>query len=273
MSNRKINAVLAWLKNRVRKDRFGGLPLTLLFLIFGYLSLYLAGLTEDVMTSDWIVHLDHRIASYYETRRTHPLVEFFLMFTFLGQPIMVVWGVFLTIIGLFWNRLTIWISPLIVSVGSSLLLVYLGKQAIARTRPENPLFPMHSFSFPSGHSTIAVSFYGFVGLMFILESKHKLNRAILLVATLVLISLILLSRVYLGVHYLSDVIGGLLLGGLSATLGIGLYLWQKFADSSNGMDTGQVYWKIIVLVMLFCLAWVGYDVFGEQSLYQDQLKR
>lgn len=272
MINLKRNTFSAWLKNRVRKDQFSGLPLSILLLICGYISLNLAGLTEDVVTSDWIVNLDYRIANYFEIRRTHTLVEFFLVFTFLGQALMVAWGFILTVIGLFWTRFTIWISPLIVSVATSVLLVYVGKDVIARPRPEDSLFPMHSFSFPSGHSTIAVSLYGFVGLMFILESKKKFNRAIFFVATIVIVSLILLSRMYLGVHYLSDVIGGLLVGGLSATLGFGVYLWQKMRDKNTAMVTQQQGWKVIILGILFCLAWIGYEAFGEYNLYQDQLK-
>jgi undecaprenyl-diphosphatase len=272
MLNIHTDSLLTWLKDRVRKDKFNGLPLSILFLIFGYIAFHLAGLTEDVITSDWIVHLDYRLTSYFESIRYHPLVEFFLIFTFLGQPMLVAIGFILSVIGLLWMRLTIWIVPLLVSVVTSLLLIYAGKNIIARTRPEDPLFPMHSFSFPSGHSAIAVSLYGFVGLIFMLESKRKEHRFVFLTLTFSIVSLIFLSRLYLGVHYLSDVIGGILVGGLSVTLGFGVYVWQKLGNRDMGATNRQQYWKIIILGILFCLAWGGFEVFGEHSLYHDQLR-
>lgn len=269
MLNIQTDSLLTWLKDRVRKDKFNGLPLSILFLIFGYIAFHLAGLTEDVITSDWIVHLDYRLTSYFESIRYHPLVEFFLIFTFLGQPLLVTFGFILSVIGLLWMRLTIWIAPLFTSVGVSLLLIFFGKNAIARPRPEDPLYPIHSFSFPSGHSTIAVSFYSFVGLIFILESKQKMHRSVLIILTFTIVTLILLSRLYLGVHYLSDVIGGLLVGGISVILGLGLYLWQKFDKGDPGIVSEHRYWKVIVLGILFCLSWIGFEILGEHILYQD----
>ncbi|BBN58941.1 phosphatase PAP2 family protein [Hydrogenovibrio marinus] len=273
MTNGKISALFGWLKDRVRKDKFNGLPLSGLFLIFGYISIHLGGLTEDVITSDWIVQLDYRLASYFEAVRTHRFVEFFLIFTFLGQPLLVAWGFILSVTGLLWMRLSIWIAPLLVSLGTSLLLIYLGKNTIARARPEDPLFPMHSFSFPSGHSTIAVSFYGLIGLILILESKQKVNRLALFILTFSIVNLLLLSRLYLGVHYLSDVVGGMLVGALSITLGVGVYLWQKFGVTGNSGGVRQPGWKAAFLIAMFCLGWIGFELFGEHSLYQDQLQR
>lgn len=202
-----------------------------------------------MITSDSIVYLDYHLASYLETVRTHQLVEFFLVFTFLGLPLFVILGVILSVAGLLWVRLTIWLAPLFVSVSASLVLIYLGKHSIARSRtsrPEDPLFPTHSFSFPSGHSTIVVSLYGFVGLIFVLESKQTISRLTSLISTLVIVTLVLLSRLFLGVHDLSDVIGGLLVGGLSVTLGLGVYFWQKFSihNKSESSVTPQDYWKV-----------------------------
>ena len=95
-------------------------------------------------------------------------------------------------------------------LGSALLSSLL-KTLFARPRPEvfAHLTQVHSYSFPSGHSVAAISLYGF--LAFVLWKDKKKWQAIL-AGTWVL--LIALSRVYLGVHYPSDVLGGLALGGI-----------------------------------------------------------
>lgn len=274
MTDSQTKTLIRWFKNRIRKDRFSGLPLSVLFLIFGYISFHLAGLTEDVITSDSIVYLDHVLASVLDIMRNHQLVEFFLTFTFLGQPLLAAWGIILSLVGLLWTRLTIWLVPFSISVFTSLSLVYLGKNIIARPRPEDPLFPVNSYSFPSGHSTIAVSFYGFLGLIFILESRRLAAKLVILTLTLFLIISILLSRMFLGMHYLSDVIGGLMVGTLSIILGMGVYFWLKQHSTTNTLrNENNLTRKTLFLMALFLLAWIAFEIFGESTLYQDQLSK
>jgi membrane-associated phospholipid phosphatase len=61
-----------------------------------------------------------------------------------------------------------------------------------------------SYGFPSGHTQNAVTFWGWIGF--------KSRRAWRRIFYFTLIFLIGLSRIYLGVHYLGDVLGGLLFG-------------------------------------------------------------
>jgi membrane-associated phospholipid phosphatase len=63
-----------------------------------------------------------------------------------------------------------------------------------------------SYGFPSGHSQSAVTFWGWVGL--------KIKKAWAHIIFFALIFLIGLSRIYLGVHYLGDVLGGMLFGAV-----------------------------------------------------------
>jgi membrane-associated phospholipid phosphatase len=63
-----------------------------------------------------------------------------------------------------------------------------------------------SYGFPSGHAQSAVTFWGWAGL--------KIGKACARILFFTLIFLIGLSRIYLGVHYLGDVLSGILFGGV-----------------------------------------------------------
>ncbi len=60
--------------------------------------------------------------------------------------------------------------------------------------------------FPSGHSSIAIAFWG--ALAFLFRKKWVIGLSIALML------LIPLSRIYLGVHFLADVLGGITLGAI-----------------------------------------------------------
>jgi membrane-associated phospholipid phosphatase len=103
------------------------------------------------------------------------------------------------------------------------------KTIINRPRPSDTLvrivFKTTQQSFPSGHVLFYVVFFGFLTmLMFQLENIHKAIRIVVGGASLFMIFLIPISRIYLGAHWLSDVLGGFLLGMLCLYLLSWLYL-------------------------------------------------
>jgi undecaprenyl-diphosphatase len=85
------------------------------------------------------------------------------------------------------------------------------KHVIGRARPEDI-----SFGFPSGHSTAAAAFYGAV--IFLADSlPPRLCRATRVLA-IVMILLVGLARVLLRAHWPSDVLGGIALGLVLASI-------------------------------------------------------
>ncbi len=70
--------------------------------------------------------------------------------------------------------------------------------------------------FPSGHTQIATTFWGFAAVL--------ARRAWFWVAAVVLIALVAFSRLYLGVHVLADVVGGLLIG---VVIVVAATLWMR----------------------------------------------
>lgn len=84
------------------------------------------------------------------------------------------------------------------------------KEIFARPRPLNALIQETDFAFPSGHTTTAVFFFGFLIYLCIKTKFRYRNIAIpLLILSIIIIAF---SRIYINVHWLSDTIGGSFLG-------------------------------------------------------------
>lgn len=91
-------------------------------------------------------------------------------------------------------------------------IIILTKNIFLRERPLIGSQILSSYSFPSGHSLIATTYYGF--LIYLLR-RSRCKEEIKTIGTTfltTLIVLICLSRLILNVHYLTDVIGGVILG-------------------------------------------------------------
>jgi undecaprenyl-diphosphatase len=80
------------------------------------------------------------------------------------------------------------------------------------------------FSFPSGHATMAPLVFG-LGLLIWSSPRPRGIRVTLLVLAGAASLLIAVSRVYLGVHWPSDVVGGLFLGTGWAAMWV--WWWER----------------------------------------------
>lgn len=103
------------------------------------------------------------------------------------------------------------------------------KKIIRRARPNiTHLVVVDGFSFPSGHSTSSLMFYGFLIYIIAKNLPKSHFKTFLMSILIILVISIGFSRVYLGVHYLSDV-----LGGFALSLGLlSLYiLWLERAKT------------------------------------------
>ena len=100
---------------------------------------------------------------------------------------------------------------LVVSTAGGALLTTLLKSVFRRARPEiiDSGYTAGFYSYPSGHATVAVGFYGALTLILAYHLRGPARwAAVTLGAALVL--LIGFSRLYLGVHYPTDVLAGFL---------------------------------------------------------------
>jgi undecaprenyl-diphosphatase len=97
-----------------------------------------------------------------------------------------------------------WKTFLILIV-STLITVCL-KYALKLPRPPSSEWrvSVEGYGFPSGHSATSTSFWGYLAL--------KIKNKYFIATVIPLILLIAFSRIYLGVHYLQDIIGGIVIG-------------------------------------------------------------
>lgn len=115
------------------------------------------------------------------------------------------------------------LSMIVAVTGGQALVLFL-KELFHRPRPD-PQFAHLGYSFPSGHALLSVTIYGMLAYRIAERAPHQ--RWVWPAAGTVII-LVSSSRVILGVHYLSDVLGGLAAGvpwlwgclALPSTLGL-----------------------------------------------------
>jgi membrane-associated phospholipid phosphatase len=100
-----------------------------------------------------------------------------------------------------------------VVVGGWLLETVL-KIVYHRARPSlwPALVTERTYSFPSGHATMAALFYGGVSAVVLHLSRRPVVRGVTLALATAAILLVAYTRVYLGAHWTTDVVAGILIG-------------------------------------------------------------
>lgn len=165
--------------------------------------------------SDMIMEIDYSAANWIGQFKTNNGIEFFGLIAKLGGSFLIVF-LSLLLSYFLWKLPISGISYLRVfwftflgNIGTG----YFFKYFIGRDRPLGAELYETSYSFPSGHALSSLFFYGFVAFIIFRLSKIDKNRKYFIVFCLsILVLFVGVSRLYLGVHYLSDVLGGYLIG-------------------------------------------------------------
>lgn len=177
--------------------------------------------------ADTVTELDYMLENYLSGIRTPLGLQLAGYLSFLGSDYFLV---FMTFVFAYFmwavfsgktDPIKLFLFTFACDVGTGFGL----KHLIGRDRPLGAEIYETTYSFPSGHAVASIFFYLFAAYVIFAFTKisQKGKYAILLVSTVV-VFLISLSRLYLGVHYLSDVIAGLMIG----------YFWLNFAVNFLG---------------------------------------
>jgi undecaprenyl-diphosphatase len=169
-----------------------------------------------------ILSIDLNVLQTLYAMQSPTVVYVFIWVSELGSSITIAGLSVILALVLAWRRQYALGIGLATCITGSALAVYLLKEFMGRARPDVYYRAIieSGYSFPSGHATLSAAFYGFlIYLAWRMVPSHK--RRIVVTALLgALIALISFSRLYLGVHYLSDVVAGFIVGGAFVWLGV-----------------------------------------------------
>jgi len=227
---------VTFLQNRFTKDHKFGLYFTIGIAITLFFIYLFFGIVQDYIGQEKLVQFDLRVINLFSMLRHPKLTQQLLFITYLAKGEVIAIGVlvasFIFVLFKKWR----FFYTLLISVGGGELFVWIIKNILDRPRPPltNALVAETSYSFPSGHTFVAIAFYGLLAYFVIQSEKNKFLKIISFIFAFLLIVLVGVSRIYLGAHWPSDVFASFAAG--SAWLSIiitSLKIKKKFAPPQN----------------------------------------
>ncbi|MFA5532249.1 MAG: LssY C-terminal domain-containing protein [Candidatus Shapirobacteria bacterium] len=227
----KYPKTFGFLKKRFTKEHKYGLYLTIGVLITLFFIYLFFGIVQDYIGQEKLIQFDLRIINLVSILRTNGVNQVMLFITYLAKGEIIAVGtiVFGLILILFKNWRFLY--TFLISILGGELFVWIIKNIVDRPRPSlvDALVNESTYSFPSGHTFVAISFYGLLTYFILQSEKKKFLKIISFIVGLTLILWIGISRIYLGAHWPSDVFASLTVGTAWLTIIItSLKIKKKF---------------------------------------------
>lgn len=201
-------------KRRFTKNHKYGLHFTLgVLFTLAFIYIFFV-IVQNYIGQDRLVQFDLRVINLFSMLRHPNLNQQMLFVTYLAKGEIITFGILISSILLFlYKRWRILVTLLISVIGGE-FFVWIIKNLVERPRPPltNALVTEATYSLPSGHTFVAIAFYGLFVYFIIQSGKNKFIKTISFIAGISLIILIGTSRIYLGAHWPSDVFAGIAVG-------------------------------------------------------------
>lgn len=214
---------------------------------------------------------DIRIENLLYFFRSPRATEVLLWLTQLGNwKVIILWSIGLSLFLLLWHNKKFIISLWVSLLGAEVLAL-LGKLIVQRERPAGlAVYAEDSFSFPSGHATVTMVFWGFLAYIIWRTVSNRTIRLNTLFFSVLVILGVGFSRLYLGVHYLSDVLGGYVLGIIWLIIGISLYEWKGAPNIPPSFKQKSLRFRVWATALLspVILLSLGYIFFSTKPIVE-----
>lgn len=210
MTGRKSTRRLWRLYTSQRPAQAGEFPLPSLSLALGAGALCMI-LSQVVTQTELVSPFNSLTLDWFAQLRSPLLDPVMLLLTLLGDPPVVLAATALAAIALAFRGYYAAALHIAGAAVLAILLVSLFKYLTAVARPDLVLGPPASGAFPSGH-TAGITVFCALAASFVARENRQRRRWQYYLLFSIPIVLIALSRLYLGVHWFTDVVGGILLG-------------------------------------------------------------
>jgi len=166
--------------------------------------------------------LDLNVANWFADQRSHTVNHLAQIGAGLADaytlvPAFTVASVVFVVLFKRWNETVFMLTAILLEKAVFVTTTYI----VSRDRP--PVGQLDgappTSSYPSGHVAAAVVFYSVCAVIICWHSRHTVVRALAWTIAVIVPILVAISRMVLGMHFLSDVVVGAVLGGVSILLG------------------------------------------------------
>jgi undecaprenyl-diphosphatase len=205
----------AFLRRRLSREEAVGLSFTLSFLACGGVAVAIGWLALDVRGEDGrFATLDLLVGGALASSRSERLSAAMGILTMLGDHRFLAFATPAVALTLWFSRHHVSALLFAGSVVGGFGLSALVKIEVARARPDLwvALVSETTYSFPSGHSTMATVFFGGLAAIVFHLSKSRLARALAAAGAFFATLAVAVTRIYLGAHWATDTIAGMLTG-------------------------------------------------------------